>query len=93
MAWLLFLPSVLFLWVTFNGLFMVPSEHPGLYDPSLIVMACVAAFVALLFSFASGRLLVRRASDQRATYRAIFLAPPMVFCVVILLIYLAFLVL
>lgn len=92
-AWLLVFPGAVFLWITFNALFMVPSEHPGHYDLTQMVMAVVAALLALLFSFASARILIRKTSAGRSRYRSVFATPQILFCSVVLLVYVGLLVL
>lgn len=90
-AWLLFFVSLFFLWVAFNALFMVPSEHPGQYDASLVSTAMVLIVVALLVAWASGRLFVAASYGSRNGYGSVLSTPPIMFCGGILLIFLGLL--
>ena len=51
-AWLLFLIALLFLWVAFNALFMVP----GKYDSFTINTAALSMVLALLAAWGSAKL-------------------------------------
>ena len=91
LAWLFFFISFFFLFLAFNALFMVPSEHPGEYDQTLIGMAVVAIGVALLAAGKSGKLFVVLNRRTKSPYGSILSTPPIMFCGGVLLMFLGLL--
>ncbi len=73
-ASLLLVLSVFFLWLTFNGLFMLP----GKYDPTLVSMVVVFVSVAFGFAFASGIQFLSLGSRVPTKPRSVWSTMPMI---------------
>jgi hypothetical protein len=70
---------------------MVPSEHPGKYDSSLIGMAIISISLAMVAAWASGRLFIAAAAGTESPYGSVLSTPPIMFCGGVLLIFLGLL--
>ena len=90
-AWVLFLITLLFLWVAFNALFMVPGRHVGQYDTFGVSVAVVSIVVASLVAWASGRLFMSARYRGKKTRSGVLSTPPMLACVAVLLIFVSLL--
>jgi ribose/xylose/arabinose/galactoside ABC-type transport system permease subunit len=82
LASLLLVLSVFFLWVSFNGLFMLP----GKYNLTVVSMVVVSVALAFGFAFASGRQFLSVRNSVRTKPRSVWSTTPMVvwFMVVVL---------
>jgi NADH:ubiquinone oxidoreductase subunit 6 (subunit J) len=81
LASLLFVLSIFCLWVSFNGLFMLP----GKYDVTIVTMVIGAIAVAFGFAIASGKQFIAASTRSNDRSRRLWSTPPVIFwCVVVL---------
>ncbi len=75
--WVLFGVELFLLWVLCNTLFLVPGPYRG--DRGIIIV--VAAVLAALVSWTSGRLFQRTSTDGVPPLSKTFSSPPVVICI------------
>ena len=78
--WLLFGVEIFLLWVLCNTLFLVPGPYRG--ERGIIIV--VAAMLAALVSWTSGRLFQRASTDGAPSLSKTFSSPPVVICTFVL---------
>ena len=80
--WLSFGVEIFLLWVLCNTLFLVPGPYRG--ERGIIIV--VAAVLAALFSWASGRLFQRISTGGAPSLSKTFSSPPVVICIFVLVV-------